>query len=125
MLVVDSSVIIAILQEKDAGGELDAILKRETGLVMSAGTLVECSLVVERMFGVDAVKVLHDLIEAWKIMILPVTYEQAMIACYAPAKFPSLGYANSFTYALAKDKASVVLHRDSAFTETDLLLFED
>jgi ribonuclease VapC len=68
-----------------------------------------------------------ELIERFKIVIEPVTAEQAKIARQAYRDFgkgsgspASLNFGDCFTYALARDKREPLLYKGDDFGHTDL-----
>ncbi|MDP0500319.1 MAG: type II toxin-antitoxin system VapC family toxin [Verrucomicrobiota bacterium JB022] len=120
MIVVDTSAIVAILeQEPEAERFLQALLAAELP-VMSAATLVELSAVMIRKRGEAAGQIVDRLLAAVGVQIEPLTHDQALLAREAYRRFSSLNFGDCFAYALAQDKAAPLLYKGNDFGQTDV-----
>ena len=127
-MIIDTSVIIAILtNEPERGNFLDAI-QGSTINKMSAGSLIELSAVITRKLGGDYAAVAETLLEEFGIGIEPVSTQQAWagwqayreygIGTKSPAK---LNFGDCFAYALAKESGEPLLFKGDDFTHTDIV----
>jgi ribonuclease VapC len=123
-VIVDTSVITAIAFDEPESIELAATIGEADRALMSAGTLLEVSIVVTRrgQFGLD------EFLEEAGIETVPFDAEQARVArdCYAsygkgsgsPAR---LNLGDCFSYALAKTTGLPLLFKGDDFTHTDVV----
>jgi ribonuclease VapC len=125
-MVLDSSAIMALLlDEPDADALRFAIADAEIRLV-SAATLLEASLVVERRHGEAGGRELDLLIGKLGIAIVPVDAEQVAAARRAWRRFgrgrhpAGLNYGDLFSYALARTTGEPLLFKGDDFTKTDV-----
>ena len=120
MIVIDTSVIVAILeQEPDAMSFQEAILADDRPL-MSAATLVELSAVMKHRRGKEAYVLIDQLLSEFGIEVEPLTEPQALIAREAYARFGALNFGDCFAYALAKDFDTPLLFKGDDFGKTDV-----
>ena len=123
MIVADTSAIIAVLAFEPHRTDCERALVDAEVVAMSAGTLVELTLVAHgRGFG-DA---MLRFFEAYDLEIAPVTEASAWIASeaylqwgkgYHPA---GLNYGDCFSYALAKERNWPLLFIGDDFSRTDI-----
>jgi ribonuclease VapC len=129
-VIVDTSAIISIL-----GAEGDARLFAEAmaeafELRVSAATYVETGIVLDSRRDVALSRSLDDFIRNARIVVEPVTAEQAELAREAYRDFgkgrhrAGLNFGDCFAYALAKDKAEPLLFNGEDFRETDVEIAE-
>ncbi len=123
MIVVDTSALMAIaLDEPDAAACMDTI-ENSDPLLISAATLTEILIVAARRGAVDAAEALFD---AFDFTIVPVDEARARTAADAYRRWgkgfhpASLGYGDSFPYALAKEHDCPLLFIGSDFARTDV-----
>ena len=125
-MVIDSSVLIAILElEPEAEQFADAIRNDQVRLI-SAVSVVETAIVIENRRGSDGVKALNLLMDKILIEIIPVTVEHATIACQAYHNFgkgrhpAKLNFGDCFSYATAKLGNEPLLFKGNDFNQTDI-----
>jgi ribonuclease VapC len=126
VIVVDSSVIIAIVrQEADAAIWTD-VLDRSSRTLMSVVSYVETSMVLAgRRKDADRDRIDGSL-TALHISVVPVTLKQGTIAFTAFLRFgkgrhsAALNVADCFTYALAKSRNLPLLFKGDDFSKTDI-----
>ena len=127
-MIVDTSVVVAVIaEEPDALSFLDAMDAAEV-LRLSAGTYLEICVVLFRKQSTPLSQRFDDLLESVsKIVIEPVTFEQAKIARQAYLDYgkgsghrANLNYGDCFSYALAKVKREPILFKGNDFMHTDL-----
>lgn len=125
MIVVDSSVFVAIFKREPEAGLLSQKLSAAGHRVMSAANYLECAIISEGRFGGRA-----DL-DAWllrrEVKIHTVDHILAQLAADAFARFgkgrhpAGLNYGDCFAYALAKSLGAPLLFKGNDFARTDLV----
>jgi ribonuclease VapC len=128
-VIVDSSVIVAILnREPDGADYLQAIHELEPRRI-SAATYLEVGIVLDRSPGAVVRQGLDELLVRLGIEIEPVTEAQARIARQAYRDFgrgsghpARLNFGDCFAYALARDKREPLLFKGDDFGQTDMPL---
>jgi len=127
MIVVDTSVLVAILREEDDAAEWIDVFDRTSKSQMSVVSYVETSMVIYgRARDTDPGEV-TDLIEALQIEIAPVSLEQGEAAAAAFLQYgkgrnrAGLNLADCFSYALAKIQKAPLLFKGNDFAMTDLV----
>jgi ribonuclease VapC len=126
-MILDSSAIIAILQqEHDAGTFADAIDAAATRKV-SAATYLEAAIVIDSKRQPAASLKLDDLLQRTSTPVVAVDEAQARIARDAYRKFgkgsghkAKLNFGDCFAYALAKATREPLLFKRRDFLHTDV-----
>ena len=125
-MIIDTSAICAILfEEPDARHYAEAIAQADE-CRMSAGSLLETSMVVESRNGLVAGDQLDALIEKEAIEIVPVTAQQVAAARRAWREFgkgnhpASLNLGDCLAYALSEMTREPLLFKGQDFTHTDV-----
>jgi ribonuclease VapC len=126
-MIVDSSAMVAILKkEPDWQKYFDAIEAAEY-VRFSVASYLETSIVMDKEPDAITRAGLDDLIAESKIILEPVTAEQAQIARQAHQNFgkgsghrAGLNFGDCFSYALAKVKREPILFKGDDFQYTDL-----
>lgn len=126
MIVVDTSALIAILEdEPEAGRYAEAIAEADSPLI-SAATVVELGIVMWNRHGPKAADMVDWLIQEAGLQIESVTPQQAQLAREAYAAYgkgrdkAGLNYGDCFSYALAKATDLPLLFKGQDFPATDL-----
>src|ERR1035437_9723856 len=126
-MIVDTSALIAILTDEPDGLALSLALDDPEVVRLSAASYLETSIVLDKHRDPVLSGRLDDLIEDVKIVIEPVTAEQAKIARQAYRDYgkgsghrAGLNFGDCFTYALAREKREPVLWKGDDFGHTDL-----
>jgi ribonuclease VapC len=126
-MIVDTSALIAIIKmEPEAASFANAMEKAET-LRISAATLLEAFIVVDGYRIPKLSARLDEIVDHPRIIIEPVTVEQAKIARQAYRDYgkgsghrANLNFGDCFAYALAREKREPVLWKGDDFIHTDL-----
>jgi ribonuclease VapC len=126
-MIVDTSAIVAILlEEPDAPGFAISLEKSDPAR-MSAATYFECSIVVDGRRNPALSRRFDDVLAESRMIIEPVTAQQARIAREAYRDFgkgsghpAQLNFGDCFAYALAKDRAEPLLFKGADFAHTDV-----
>jgi ribonuclease VapC len=125
-VIVDSSALLAVL-----GGEVDAEtfarVMAHADVAISAGTLLETTIVVDSRRDPVLSSRLDELLQAVELTIVPVTARQVTIARQAYRDFgkgsghpAGLNFGDCFAYALSKDTGRPLLFKGDDFARTDL-----
>jgi ribonuclease VapC len=129
VLVVDTSAIIAVLNQEPEAARISAILIDSPRSLLSAANLVEATLVASkfRTHVFDPDGWLDEFIRVSKIDVEPVSVEQAQLARAAFHKFgkgtghgAGLNFGDCFAYALAKFLDVPLLYKSGDFGRTDV-----
>jgi len=126
-MIVDSSALIAILTDEPDALTLSQILDLPAIVRVSAASYLETSIVLDKHRDPVLSAKLDGLIESAKIVIEPVTPEQARAARQAYRDYgkgsghpANLNFGDCFSYALARDKREPILFKGDDFIHTDL-----
>lgn len=128
-MVIDSSALLAILQNEPERRTFNEAIEAAESRVMSAATFVEISIVVESRFGAEGLRDLDLFIERAGIQIATVDSEQAHVARRAFSRFgkgrheAGLNYGDCFVYALATVLGEPLLYKGEDFRRTDVTSF--
>lgn len=125
-MIVDSSVIVAILQGESEAPALTEALANAPLRRISAVSYVEAAVVVDSRRDAIFSRGFDDLLRNAHMAVEPVTPEQARLAREAYRDFgkgrhrAGLNLGDCFAYALAKDKAEPLLFKGNDFRRTDI-----
>ena len=125
-MIVDTSVIIAILRNEAGAAVIEEALARPGVRRMSAVSYVEAAVVVDGNRNPILSRRLDDLLRDVQIDIEPVILNQARIAREAYRDFgkgrhkAGLNFGDCFAYALAKEKGEPLLFKGDDFRHTDV-----
>lgn len=124
--VVDSSAIMSIFENRPSSDAFKAALKRCGKLYMSAGTLLELSILLISRKGRAGLPLLDAVLACYQISIVPFD-EPALAAarqgCLDYGKRhhkADLNYGDLFAYSLAKARNLPLYFEGLDFSETDL-----
>ncbi len=125
-MVVDSSVLIAVLlMEPDAEQLLNQIIEADV-LYLSAVSLVETAMVIEYKKGNAGAEKLDELLEELAPTIVEFDHAQAILARtawreYGKGRHPAkLNFGDCCSYALAKHLNKPILFKGNDFSQTDI-----
>lgn len=126
-MIVDSSALIAILTDEPDALALSQVLDRPETVRVSAASYLETSIVLDKHRDPVLSAKLDGLMELAKMVIEPVTAEQAKIARQAYRDYgrgsghpANLNFGDCFSYAPARDKREPMLWKGDDFEHTDL-----
>ncbi len=126
MIVVDSSVLIAILLNEPEKQFFSEKLALSDDNLMSAANYVEASMVIYYKMKGKGLEKLKQLIADSEIHIHEVTEEIAELAIEAFVKYgkgihkAGLNFGDCFTYATAKHLKAELLYKGKDFDKTDI-----
>lgn len=126
-MIVDTSALMAILRDEPEVDDFIDLIDRAPSCSISAGNWVEIAAVLSQRadhdLAVQAAQLLHEL----RIVVEPVTPEQAQIGHEAYFRFgkgqhrAKLNFGDCFAYALAKATNRPLLFKGDDFTHTDIV----
>jgi ribonuclease VapC len=127
MIVVDSSVVVAVVREERESAQLLDILDQTPQSLMSVVSYVETNMVIAGRRADADLRQVGILIKALGIEIVPVTLDQGETAVASFIKFGKgrhrarLNLADCFSYALAKTRELPLLFKGDDFLNTDVI----
>ncbi|MGD0292404.1 MAG: type II toxin-antitoxin system VapC family toxin [Terracidiphilus sp.] len=126
-MIIDTSALIAIIKGEPEADSMAATMQAADVLRISAGTYFEASIVTDGYRNPRLSARFDEILERTKMVIEPVTVEQAKIARQAYRDYgrgsghrANLNFGDCFTYALAREKREPVLWKGDDFGHTDL-----
>ena len=128
-MVVDTSALIAILQDEPERRAFNEAIEAAENRAMSTASFVEASMIIESRYGPDGTRGLDLFISKAQIKLVPVDADQAHIARDAFRNYgkgrhrAGLNFGDCFAYALAKTLGEPLLFKGADFTLTDIMVF--
>ncbi len=125
-MVIDTSALLAVLQDEPEREAFNEAIEAAENRVMSAASFVETSIVVETRYGSDGIRDLDLFISKAKIELASVDADQALIARDAFRRFgkgrhpAGLNLGDCFAYSLAKALSEPLLFKGNDFGLTDI-----
>jgi ribonuclease VapC len=128
-VIIDTSTVIAILKGEPEEIPMLRVISRADVIRISAATLVELFLVVDRLKDPVLSNDLNDWLAASNLMVEPLTEDHARIARDANRRYgkgsghpAKLNLGDCFSYALAIEKKEPLLFKGHDFSQTDVLV---
>jgi ribonuclease VapC len=128
IMVLDTSAIVAILQDESEADRLVSALIDAPVRRISSATLVETGIVIYARFGDAGEREVDLFIHRLRVDVLPVTADHANLARSAYRRFgkgqhpAGLNYGDCFSYALAMALQEPLLFKGGDFSQTDVLV---
>ncbi len=125
-MVIDTSALLAILQNEPERRRFNESIEAADSRVMSVATFVEVSIVIDSRYGAEGLRDLNLFIGQAGIEFAAVDVEQARVACTAFSRFgkgrhaAALNYGDCFSYALAQVLGEPLLYKGDDFSRTDV-----
>jgi ribonuclease VapC len=126
-MIVDSSAIIAVIKGEPETAAFAKVMEEAGVLRVSAGSYIEASIVTDGYRDPKLSRRFDEIMEIPKLVIEPVTAEQARIARQAYRDYgkgsghaANLNFGDCFSYALARAKREPILFKGDDFVHTDL-----
>jgi ribonuclease VapC len=125
-VVVDTSAIVAILQDEPEQERFAALIEADSVRLLSAVTRVELTCVVEGRKAEIGRQAIEQFLARADFDLVSVTPEHAEIACeafrrYGKGRHPAaLNIGDCFAYALAKATGQPLLYKGDDFARTDV-----
>jgi len=125
-MTVDTSALLAILQDEPERSDFVQLLEQAPRRLLSAVSLLEASMVVEARGGQDASADLDQFVRRSGIEVVAFDQEQLAIARTAFRRFgkgrhrAGLNFGDCAAYALAQWSGEPLLFKGNDFTATDV-----
>lgn len=127
MIAIDSSAVVAILKDEPEAQLLLNAIEAADRCLVSAVTVYEASIVMNRHSGPAGVSDVLDLLESIRAEIRPFTRDMIAIAVAAYQEHgkgtgakAQLNFGDCISYALAKSLDVPLLFKGNDFAETDI-----
>ena len=124
--MIDSSALIAILQDEPERAAFVRKLGADRVRLLSAANWLEAAIIVDDRLGEAGARDLKLFVLEAAIEIVPVTAAQAELARVAYRRFgrgnhpARLNYGDCFAYALARETGEPLLFKGDDFSRTDI-----
>ena len=126
-MIIDASALIAILRDEPDASLYARAIEEATLRRVSAVNFVEAAIVIDGSRDPVASRRFDELSTAARLIVEPVTREQAQLAREAYRDFGNgsghparLNFGDCFSYALAKVTSEPLLFKGEDFAKTDL-----
>ena len=125
-MVIDTSVIVAVMLEEAGFEELALKMGEAETREISAVSYMEASMVLITKRGEGVEAILDEMLAEGEIAIVPVSVTQAQIARKAFRDYgkgrhrAGLNFGDCFSYALAKQRGEPLLFKGNDFSQTDV-----
>jgi ribonuclease VapC len=125
-LIVDSSVVVALLQEEPGCEELEQKMLEADALEIGAPTLVESLIVMGSAEGEDGLEAVSRWVTDFGVKIVPFGQPHSKLAAEAFLVFGKgrhrarLNYGDCMTYATARRAKRPLLFTGADFAQTDI-----
>lgn len=127
-MIVDSPALVAIVLEEPDSSKFIQRISEATSKKMSAASLLETSIIVNRQKGSAGIEILRKFIAEAGIQVTGFNETQARLAFEAHLRFgKGMGHAAQLnildccTYGLAAESGEPVLFKGADFAKTDLV----
>lgn len=127
-MIIDTSALIAILRDEADAMACARAIEAAPSRRMSAVSFVEAAVVIDGSRDPVASRRFDELVATARLVVEPVTREQAQIAREAYRDFGKgsghparLNFGDCFAYALAKIANEPLLYKGEDFAQTDLM----
>jgi len=130
-MVIDTSAVMAILQQEDEAELFARLIEDATVKLMSAGSVLEAGILAESRRRRSGTRELENFLLRAGIEIVPFDADQATIAReayrgYGKGRHPAgLNMGDCFSYALAKTSGEPLLFKGDEFGRTDIASCSD
>lgn len=124
-MVLDTSAILAILQDEPERRRFNEAIEAAESRSLSTASFVACSMILESRYGADGIRDLDLFIAKAQVSLVPVDEEQAELARRAfrkngKGRHPAgLNFGDCFSYPLAQSLDEALLFKGNDFSQTD------
>lgn len=125
-MVIDTSALVAILGDEPDAARFEAAMVSDPVRLLSTGTLLETSIVIEARYGEAGGRELDLLLHKAQIEVVPFDEEQAELARDAYRRYgkgrhaAALNCGDCFAYALCAVRGEPLLFKGDDFAQTDV-----
>jgi ribonuclease VapC len=126
-MILDTSALAAIFFDEPEAGQYTQVIHDADPCLISAGSFLELSIVLEGQIGMEAVRQCDMFFRRAGIIVEPFSVEQAHLARQAFHDFgkgrhpAGLNLGDCFAYALAKHTGEPLLFKGKDFKKTDIV----
>jgi len=126
-MVIDSSALACLLFDEPEAERMEAVIEADPVRLLSTGTLLEISLVIQARLGEAGVRELDLLLMKASVETLDFTAEQVDLARHAyrtfgKGKHPAgLNFGDCFSYAASAVSGEALLYKGGDFGRTDVV----
>lgn len=126
-MTLDSSALLAILQDEPEKEEFIAHIEDATRVLVSAATVLETSMVLEGRRGIGAGLDLDQFLRKASVQVEPFDEDQLEVARSAFRRYgkghhgAALNFGDCISYALAKCSGEPLLFKGDDFAATDVV----
>ena len=127
MIVVDSSIVVAIIREESDAAIWVDVLDKTPHAFMSVISYVETNMVIAGRWSDARLGRVDATLKALHVRVVPVTLNQGNVALAAFLRFgrgrhsAGLNIGDCFAYALAKSRDLPLLFKGDDFAKTDIV----
>ena len=125
-MVIDTSVVVAIILGEPDANALKTAMKRDRVWLISAASVLESAIVLQKRLGDEGAGALDEFLRPLPIEVRPVDLAQMKWARFALQKYgrgrhaARLNFGDCFSYALAKETDEALLFKGDDFAHTDV-----
>jgi ribonuclease VapC len=125
-MVIDTSAVLAILNDEPERRAFNEAIEAADSRSLSVASFVALSIVIEARFGAEGVRHLDRFLERAEVTVVPVDLEQGRLARQAWGRFgkgrheAGLNFGDCFSYALAQTLGEPLLFKGEDFSRTDV-----
>jgi ribonuclease VapC len=125
-MVIDTSAVLAILFDEPESPSIRQAIEDDPIRLMSSGSFLETSIVIESRFGEHGGRELDLLLHTGKIEIVSVDRNQAEVARDGYRRYgkgrhaAGLNFGDCFGYALSRCTGEKLLYKGDDFSRTDI-----
>lgn len=126
-MIVDASAVLAILLGEPEADRFTLAIAHAVSARMSAVSYLEVGIRIDRLKSPEASAAMDDLLARLRIIVEPVTVDQAYLARAAYREFgkgfhaAALNLGDCFSYALSKETGEPLLFKGNDFPVTDVV----
>ena len=126
-MIIDTSAILAILQDEPERERYAEIISRANKCLISSGTYLETKMILDRRFGYEGIRDFELFCSLVDLEIIAFDKDQAELATYAYKTYgkgrhkAGLNFGDCFSYALCKYLDEELLFKGEDFVFTDLI----
>ena len=125
-MLIETSALVAVVFREEGYPDLLLEIAKHSELEISAVSLAEALLVVERRIGAQGVRDLDELLHQIQVRVVAFDADQARLALEAFRQFgkgrhpAGLNFGDCLSYAAAKARGARLLYVGNDFAQTDL-----
>lgn len=120
--VLDSYAVLALLGNELGASRVEKLmLQAQSGKIklwMSLINLGEVAYIIERRWGVEKLRAMLAYLEATALLLAEVNKDQVLAAAHIKATY-TVGYADAFAIALAKQHTAVLVTGDPEYRQLE------